>query len=66
MATLSKPYALTSRNYVAEQGMNISNFSETFKLFWQHSSVFALKNAIKLLRFQGFFTSKRAFDGYSG
>ena len=54
-ATLSKTRPLISRRYVADQGMEISNQSETLKLFWPHSSVF-LKNAKYL---GGFFTSKK-------
>ena len=43
VATLSKTNPIVSRKYVAEQGMDIPNSSETLKLFWLHSSVFDLE-----------------------
>ena len=43
MATLSETCALTCRTNVAEKGMAIPNLSETLRLLWLHSSVFALE-----------------------
>ena len=43
MATLSKTCALTSRTKVAQKGMTIPNLSETLRLLWWHSSVYALQ-----------------------
>ena len=56
---LSATYAFTSRKYIAEQGMTVPKLSETFKVFWLHSSVFALKNSLKIFKFSGFFPSNR-------
>ena len=43
MTTLSKTWALTSRTKVAQKGMTIPNLSETLRLLWWHSSVYALQ-----------------------
>ena len=43
MATLSETCTLTSRANVAGKGMTIPNLSDTLRLFWSHSSVFALE-----------------------
>ena len=42
VAILSETCALISRTNVAEKGMTVPNLSETYRLFWLHSSVFAL------------------------
>ena len=43
MATLSETCALTSRKYVAEQGIVMPNLLQTLQSFWLHSSIFALE-----------------------
>ena len=55
MATFIETRAPTSRKYVAEQGIVMSNSSKTFQSFWLHSSVFALETQPKNLSFQWFF-----------
>ena len=57
MATLSETCALNSREYISEPGMSILNLSKKFKLFWSHSSVFALENYPKNVQLSEFFTS---------
>ena len=49
--TLSETCALTSRTNVAEKGITIVNLSETLRLLWSHSSVFALKKTPKYAQF---------------
>ena len=46
-STLSENYALTSRTNIAEKGMTILNLSETFRLLWSHSYVFAIEKKPK-------------------
>ena len=46
------------QKYEAEQGMNVPNLSDTFKLFWKCSN--GLKNA----NFSGFFALKKIFGSY--
>ena len=68
MAPFSETRALTSRKYVAEQGMDISKIvSQKYKLLGLHSSIsplespfflhFSFRIALKILLFQ-IFTSK--------
>ena len=64
VATFSEALAPTSRTFVAEQGILISNWSNFFQTFRSYSSVFALQKQSKNLIFQIFFTSKRPFVGY--
>ena len=64
VATLYETHAPTSRKYIAEQGIAISNRSKTFPTFWSHSSVFPLEKQPKNLNFQNFFTSYRPFGGF--
>ena len=46
-SALSENYALTSRTNIAEKGMTILNLSETFRLLWSHSYVFAIEKKPK-------------------
>ena len=43
VATLSKTSTLIPERYLAEQGIDIPNNSETLKLFWLHSLIFDLE-----------------------
>ena len=42
VASLNETRATTSRKHVAEQGIEMSNGSKTFPIFWSHPSVFSL------------------------
>ena len=64
VATFNEMHAPTSRKYVAEEGIVITNWSNTFQTFWSRSSIFALEKRLKNLNFQNVFTSKRPFGGY--
>ena len=64
VATFNETRALTSRNYVAEQGIVMSNWSKIFQTFWSHSSVLPLEKQLKHLNFHNFFISKRIVCGY--
>ena len=44
VATFNEPRALTSRKYVAKQGIAMPNWWKTFQTFWSHSSVCTLEN----------------------
>ena len=43
MATFDEMREPTSRKYVAEEGIVMSNRSKTFQTFWSHSSVFPIE-----------------------
>ena len=60
----SRPLASTSRKYVSKPGKSIPDLSEKLRIFWLHSSVFALEKQRQNLNFQSFFTSKTLFGGY--
>ena len=64
MATFSETCAPTSKKYVAEQGILMSNSSNTFQNFWSHFSIYALEKQTLKLNFQSFFNSKTLFGGY--
>ena len=64
MASFNETRATTSRKYVADQGIVISDRSKVFQTFWSHTSVFALEKQPENLNFHSVFTSKRPFDGY--
>ena len=55
VATFSETRTLTSRKYVAEQGIVMPNWSKIFRVFRSHSSVFALEKQPKIMNFQIFF-----------
>ena len=57
-------HAHISKKYVAEQGIAMPNWSETFETFWWHSYPFALEKQRKNLNFQTFYTSNKPFGGY--
>ena len=63
VATFNEKRAPTSREYVAQQGIVIPNWSKIFQTFLLHSSDFPLKKEPKNLNFQSFFTSKKPFGG---
>ena len=63
VASFTETRAPTSRKYVAEQGIVMANWSETFQIFWSHSFVFALEKQPEKLNFQCFLTSKKPFGG---
>ena len=44
----SETHAPSSRKYVAEQGIVMPNWSNTFWTFWSHSFVFAWENDLKI------------------
>ena len=46
VATFSKRTALSSRNYVPEQGMSIPDLSKKLLFFEAHSSTFALEKQL--------------------
>ena len=48
LPTLNETRAPTSRKHVSEEGILMSNWSETFKNFWSHFSLFALENNLKI------------------
>ena len=64
VATFNETGAPTFKNYVAEQGTVMPNWSKTFQTFRSHSCIFALEKQSKNLNFQSFFTSRRHFGGY--
>ena len=43
VATLSEMCALHSRKNVPKRGMNVPDFSQAHKIFYSHSTVFALE-----------------------
>ena len=49
--TFSETRAPTSWKYIAEQGIEMSNWLKTFETFWLNSSVFALEEQPKNLNF---------------
>ena len=51
VATFKETCALTSRKYVFEQDMMISNLSEKPQIIWLHSFIFALQKQPKNLNF---------------
>ena len=55
MVTFSETRASTSRKYVAEQGIMMSNLLQTLQSFWSHSSIFALEKYPKNAKFLDFF-----------
>ena len=52
--TFNKMRAPTSKNYVAEQGIVIPNWSKTLQAFLWHSSIFALEKQPKNLNYSEF------------
>ena len=64
MATLSEMRALTSKNYVAEQVMNIPDLLQILKIFGQTLQFLHKKIAYKMLNFHGFLSSQKTFGGY--
>ena len=54
VVTLIETDAPTSRKNVAKQGIAMQNWSKTFQIFWSHSSVFAIKNSLKIQFFRVF------------
>ena len=64
MATFNEKHASTSKKYVVEQGLLMSNRSKITKRFRLHFSVFAIENLLKNLNFRGFFSSNRPSRGY--
>ena len=64
VSTFNETRAPTSRNYVAEQGIVMPNWSNMFQSFWSDSCVFALERQAKKLNFKSFVTFKRPFGGY--
>ena len=55
MATFNETCAPTSRKYVAEQGIVMSNWLKTFRTFCLHSFIFALEKQPEDVIFQSFF-----------
>ena len=64
VAILKETCVPTSRKNLAEQGIVMSNWLNTFQTCWLHSSIFALEKQPKNVNFQSFFISRRPFDGY--
>ena len=62
--TFSEMCASSSRNWVAEQGIVMQNWSKTFQTFCSDSSIFTLGKQPEKLTFESFFTSKKSFGGY--
>ena len=62
MATSSETCALTSRKYLAEQGMELPNLSEKPKFFLSHSSVFTLEKYPKNLNLGAFLPLKKLLE----
>ena len=63
VATFNETCAPTSRKYVAEQRIVISNWSKKCSTSWSHSTFFALEKVPKNLNLQSLFTSNRLFLG---
>ena len=63
VASFNETRAPTSRKYVVEKGLAMSNWSKTFETFWSHSCVFALEKEPEKVNFQSIFTSKKPFGG---
>ena len=55
MVSFNEMRSPTSRIYVAEQGIVISDGSKTFQTFWSPSCIFALEKQPKNLNFQSIF-----------
>ena len=55
MATFNEKHASTSKKYVVEQGILMSNRSKITKRFRLHFSVFAIENLLENLNFRVFF-----------
>ena len=65
MDTFSETCAVTPRKYVSEPGMRISNLLKTLQVFLVALiRILLLKSSLKMLNFQSFFASERAFVGY--
>ena len=64
VATLKERCAPTTKKYVAEDVIVMTNWLKLFQTFWSHSSVFALEKHSKNLNFHSAFASKRPFSGY--
>ena len=64
LAAFNETHVSTSKKYVAEQYIVMSNWLSIFESFWSDSSLFALEKRPKKLVFQRFFISKIPFAGY--
>ena len=61
VATFNETGARTSKKYVAEQDISMTNWSKPLQSFCEDSPVFAFKKNVNNVKFWGFFTSKRTF-----
>ena len=64
MGFFNEMRAPTSRRYVAEEGIVLSNWLKLFQIFWLHSSVFLWEKQPKNLNFHSFFMSKKIVGDY--
>ena len=65
MATFSETRAVTLSKGIVKQGIKISKNEKNINYFGRHFSIFDLKVALKMLIFEGFFTSKMMNSDYS-
>ena len=64
VVTFNERCAPTSRKYVAQQGIAMTDLSEKLKFLWLHTSVYAHQKQQLNLNFRSFLKSKTPFGGY--